>query len=194
MEKKTKFLAFVAIPLSCIVLICLFLILTGHATLGIPCFAVDSDDRIYVGTQNDILVFDDGVLVNTINPRTSRAYMFTINEDGNILLSTASKEYLMDLEGNIIHEQDDPGAHTYNQIQYNKQKFTSINGDTYELAAVLGRTSIVKNNTEKVYQISLLSFVVKLCLIICVAILFISPLWLLLDKRTGLLSSPKQTK
>ena len=175
LKRLTYFLAIFCICICCIQLLCLVLIMAGRVTFSISSFAVDPFDRVYVGTNNDIEVYQNGTLINTISPQTSRSYVFTITEDGNILLSTASKVYIMDLEGNIIDTQDDPGADTYNRISYRAGKFVSANGDTYKLRDPLGYTKIVKNSSETVYQISNLSVWVKILMFVCVISWMILP-------------------
>lgn len=145
-------------------LICSILIYTGTASPFISCFAVDSDNRVYVGQHNRIDVFDNGVLVNSIFSKTSRGYVFTVIEDDTIQLSTSTTVYTMDLDGNIISSCEDKGSHVYNQIQ--KIKFSSITtkDGTYCLRGIFGWTRIVKNNAIVVYQLSPLSFAVKITL------------------------------
>ena len=178
MKAMQRHLAIFAIPMACVVGLCLLLLITGAVTPFISGFAVDKNDRIYVGEETEICVYENNVLIRTINPQTSRAYAFTIADD-RILLSTASTFYTMDLDGNILDTQEDPGAHMYNQLQYNKRKYISHSGDTYKLKSQMGWTRIVKNDTQTVYQISPLSFVVKILLALSVLAMFIFPLWML---------------
>ena len=178
MNKAHRYFAIFCVLNGFVVLTCLMLMLTGSVTLSIPCFAVDGTDQLYIGTQNEIRVYADGTLVNTINPQTSRAYMFTIDNE-KIVLSTSSKLYLMDLDGTVLEVQDDAGADMYNKIQYKKRKFISSNGDKYQLIGTLGRTRIIKNNSETVYQISLFSLIVKIAIIVCVIMLFTVPVYIL---------------
>lgn len=152
--------------LFCVLLTCLILVLTGTATLTVSGFAVDDANRLYVGTTKGICVYEEGKLVDNINPKTSRTYMFTITEDDNILLSTSTKIYIMDLNGNVLETKDDSGADVYNQLSYKKRKFTTDKGDVYKLSN-FGWTKIVKNSTEVVYQIDALSFSVKVAIAVC---------------------------
>jgi len=181
MTKTYLYLAIFANSIGFVVILCLILILTGITTPFISGFAVDASDRIYIGTQNEIRVYEDSMLINTINPQTSRAYVFTINEEGNILLSTPTIIYILDLDGNILDVQEDSGADMYNQLQY-KRKFISHNGDEFALVDVIGWTRIIKNGTETVYQISWLSFAVKILIAVCAVALFIFPIWLVKHK------------
>lgn len=182
MRKMYRSLAFCAIPLFCVISLCLALIFTGKATPFITCFAVDSFDRIYIGTQNEIRVYTDDVLMNTINPQTSRAYIFTINKDDNILLSTSTKIYTMDLNGTVLNVGEDAGANMYNQIQYSKRNYTSSKGDEYKLVSAMGWTHITRNNADVVYQISPLSFLVKILLYISSIASFVFPVLVIIRK------------
>ena len=153
MEKDFKHLGLFAIPLFCVIIFCLVLILTGTATPFITCFGVDGNDLLYVGVQDEIRVYEDGIFVRTINPQTSKSYVFAI-EGNQIRLSTASKEYRMDLYGNILYEQADLGANTYNQIQYKKRRFVTDTGEEYKMVSQLGWSRIVKNRNEIVKLIN----------------------------------------
>ena len=189
MKKEYKFLAFVCIPYFWVVMSCLMLIFSGVATPFISGFAVDKSNRLYVGTQNEIRVYADGLLVDTIDSKTSRTYVFTINEDEKIILSTSTDIYTMDLDGNVLDNQTDPGADMYNQITYRKREFLSHNGDEYKLVGTLGWTRIIKNGKETVYRISLLSFVVKVLLAVCGVALVAFTLWVAKQKARGQLFS-----
>ena len=166
------FLAVVSIFLFCAIIPCLFLVITGTVQLSISSFAVDSKDRLYIGTIKGINIYDNCEFVGSINPKTSRTYRFTITEDDKIVLSTSDKIYLMDLEGNVLETKDDLGADVYNQLSYKKRTFTSPNGDVYKLHS-FGRTKITKNDNEVVFQISRLSTATKYILLIAFIMLFL---------------------
>lgn len=153
---------------------CLFCVISGVVTLSIDCFAVDSSDRLYVGTQNEIRVYEDGVLTHTIDPKTSSGYMFTIKDD-QIVLAQPSKIYTMNLQGDVLNTQEDKSANMYNQIQYKKRAFVSSNGDEYRIVDLIGRTRIVKNKETTVYQISIFSVVVRYLIVVAVISIFSFP-------------------
>lgn len=165
------------LPIFCLpfilgLFICIILLISGTATLSISGFAVDDYDRLYVGTAKAISVYEGGKLAYEIDPQTSRTYRFTIDDNGKLLLSTSTKIYIMDLEGNILETKEDSGADTYNQISYRKNKFISQKGDKYRLIN-FGRAKIVKNGTQTVYQIDGLSFSVMVSMLVCtVGLLF----------------------
>lgn len=182
MNVTQRRLARFAIPMFFAISLCVLLIITGVATPFVSGFAVDRNDRIYIGIQNQICVYKDDLLVRTISPQTSRAYVFTIVDD-RILLSTSTTVYIIDLDGNIIETQADPGAHTYNHIQYSKRKFISHSNDTYKLKDQIGWTRIVKNGAETVYRISFLSFLVKILFLGCVPAVIIFSIWTVLKVK-----------
>lgn len=165
------------LPILCLpfiigLFICIILLISGTATLSISGFAVDDYERLYVGTAKAISVYEDGKLAYKIDPQTSRTYRFTIDDNGKLLLSTSTKIYIMDLEGNILETKEDSGADTYNQISYRKNEFVSQKGDKYRLIN-FGRAKIVKNGTQTVYQIDGLSFSVMVSMLVCtVGLLF----------------------
>jgi hypothetical protein len=185
MRKEYKYFIISSVSISCIIVLCLALIIAGAATPFISSFAVDKSNRLYVGTQNEIRVYADSLLVDTISPKTSKSYAFTINKDQTITLAASTNVYTMDLKGNVLQSQTDPGANMYNQIQYRKRKFISHNGDEYRLVSALGWTRIVKNGEETVYRISPLSFATKILLAVCIAAAPIFPLWVMIQKAKG---------
>jgi hypothetical protein len=165
MDNKTRYTASVASIFFFVIFPCLLLILTGVATPFIDCFSVDHLDRLYIGAESEIRVYEDGKQIKSIGPQTSKSYMFTIQEDNTILLSTATEVYTMDLDGNILSVREDPGADMFNQLQYRKRIFVSKNKDTYRLKNYFTWTSIEKNGAEVVYKISGVSFAVKVVIV-----------------------------
>ena len=162
-----------AVCCSCIIFTCLILAVTGTITTSISGFGVDNCNRLYIGTQTEIQVFEDGEIINRIPTPTSRAYVFTIQGGNSIVLSTSTNIYVMDLNGEILETEEDPGADMYNQISYRKRKFVSTNGDVYRLSQMLGRTKIIKNNSDVVYQIDGASLVAKIVLAMCFIVMFV---------------------
>ena len=173
----SRWLPIFAISIFFVMLFCLVLLLTGKVSLSFSGFAVDCKERLYIGMRNEIRVYENGQIVRTISPQTSRAYRFTIQEDQTILLSTSTKVYTMDLEGNVLSCKEDPGADTYNQISYRRRKFVSQKGDVYRSVGILGWTGIVKNGEQIVYQTDALTVCVKILFVLCWAAIFIFPIW-----------------
>lgn len=163
-SKMTRVIASFCSIVGAIVLLCLMLIISGAVTPSISGFAIDSSGKLYVGMPQKICIYDAETLVGSISPYTSRSYAFTINEDDNIILSTSTKVYLMNLDGTILDTWDDPGADTFNQIRYRKAEYISANGDVYKLSSVFGWISITKNGVDVVWHIDLFSYIVILLL------------------------------
>lgn len=163
------------VPLACVLFICVMLVICNAVTLSIESFAVDSQNRIYISRPEEIHVYEGDRLVKRISAQTSRGYQFTVLKSDAILLSTSSNVYTMDLDGNVLSVREDVGTKTYNKLQYARKTFTSHKGDQYQIRNEIGRTKIVKNGTETVYQISVLSVIVKMLIALCIAsiILFI---------------------
>lgn len=158
------------IPWASVFFLCVMLVICNAVTLSIECFGVDSQNRVYVSHPSEIRVYEDGIPVNQIPAQTSRGYMFSVLPNDTILLSTATKVYTMDLSGNILNQQEDIGTHTYNEIQRNRKEVTSSQGDYYRIRNSIGRTKIVKNGIETVYQISILSVIVKSLMVLCIVL------------------------
>ncbi|MBR6825249.1 MAG: hypothetical protein IKM59_01745 [Oscillospiraceae bacterium] len=180
MKITTKHLAIFATIMGLVVITCIFMIISGTVTLSISGFAVDSRDRLYIGTEKEINIYQNGEIIHTIEPPTSRSYVFTIEKD-EIILATPSTVYRMNLEGDIAGEQEDPSAGEYNRLQW-KKAFVSRSGDSYKKVGFL-LTRIIKNDHQVVYQVSTLSVVVKLILAICFIALFSTPVYLYKNKK-----------
>lgn len=148
-----------------VVFVCIVLIGAGVVNISVKCFAADSDGNLYVGLTEQILVYsDERVLIRSFSSKTSRDYIFTINENDTILLTTSSQNYMMDLHGNLLkYEENDP-MHQYPELQDSRTQFEDVNGNWYKITDVLGWTKIVKNDSIVVYQITTLSFLVKISL------------------------------
>lgn len=172
-----KQLAVFMICFNCIFLPCLILILSGMVTLEVRGFAVDRNNRLYIGNAREISIFENGTKVQSIDPHTSRSYIFTINAEDRVLLSTSRTVYIMDLDGNILYSEPDRGADTYNQLSYKKRIFTSSAGDTYKLRNILGYLLIVKNGSQVVWSMGALSYIVMVAIGCCGIGMVIFILW-----------------
>ena len=150
--------------ITVIVLPCLLLIVTGAVSLDFCCFAVDSAGKLYVGKQSRIEVYDGGEMTDSFSAMTSRGYQFTILDDDTILLSTSTVVYSMDLEGNVLDSWRENASDVSNQLYYRRASFVSADGDTYRCRNPFGWKRIVKNGETVVYQITGLSYAVKMLL------------------------------
>ena len=167
------FLCIIALILTCIVAIpCFFAVYFGWVDPYIEYFGVDSTNRIYILHGKNIFVYEQGVLLNTIDLETSflsirdeiklRSPGFTITPEDVILLETDGYICILDLQGNVLHYKVD-SDNTYMMLSKMTEVVTS-NGDIYRRENTLGRTAIIKNDLEIVYQITVPSMVVKWCL------------------------------
>lgn len=154
-------------------MICWFLISTGTVLVNICGFAVDASENLYIGTDNRIKKYQNGVLVKTINPKTSRGCAFTVQADDTILLSNASKVYTLDSDGNVIGEKEDIDMKTFNKLQKEKNKFTSADGSVYSMKNTLGRTKIVSDTGEVIYQLPIADCITKIVFSLSVLSIFI---------------------
>ena len=150
---------------------CRIAIACDIVTTNISSFAVDSTGKLYIQHEDDranILVYENGVHIYTIDLRKSlseatdkvglRGAFFTIQKD-TILVDTSVHICTLDLQGNLI---DCSRDRTIIQGGLNREKrFLASNGDIYQKKYILGRTAIIKNDVDIVYQISILSMFVK---------------------------------
>lgn len=177
MSKRMRLLAVFAISHSCIALFILLLLASDCITLFIPNFGVDANDRLYIGENKSIRIFQSGVEIGNIRLNSTN-YAFAVTED-IILLAYPSRTQILDIEGNVLNETKDPNAETYAQIRSTGRTVVSPNGDKYQKRASLGWTQIVKNDSEVVYKISMLSFVAKILMWLVTLSLFINGVWLI---------------
>ncbi len=171
--KQMKRLALFAIPHALIVLLCLLMIICGLATPFINGFAVDAQENLYVGEGKTICIFQDGIQTRKINMK-SNTYAFTINSANELIVAYPSTVYRMDTTGNIIEKWEDPHTETYQKIRNGSGVVTSPNGNKYRKTTEFGWTRILKNESEKVYSLSVVSFTVKLLVVLCALSLFIN--------------------
>ncbi len=162
MPQPMKMLAIFLCLAFPVMLFCSTSIATGKASVTMSGYAIDSSGNLYIGKEYEIQVYDSGILKYTINPQTSRAYVFTMDSNDRIILSTASTVYTMSLQGDVLSEIEDYGTSTYNKLASRKRFFTAANGDKYTLVSILGRFVILRNNREIIYKMPVLDYVVKM--------------------------------
>ena len=185
MNKKMKALAFFAIPHGLVMIFCNLMILLGTVNLSINGFGVDSQGYLYVAEGTEICVYQNDVHVRTIS-LGSDTYAFAMGSDDVLLVAYPSAVDRMDKSGKVFESWEDPSSVTYQQIKNSSKTMVTSDGDEYRKVSELGWTRIVKNGTEVVYKISVLSFVVKLLLYVCTVSLFANGTWLVfhLHKNT----------
>ena len=171
MKQYMKQLALFALPHALIMIFCLLMIFHGFAAPFINGFAFDAQENLYVGEGKTLRIFQDGVHVGKIDMK-SDTYAFTINSTNELIVAYPSTVYRMDTTGNILEMWEDPVAETYQKIRNRGAIVTLPNGNEYRKISEFGWTRIMKNGTEEVYRLSILSFVVKLLLFLCAVSLF----------------------
>gem|GEM_PF-418603 len=138
-------------------------------------FAVDSNNRLYIG-RNEIEVYENGELLKTINPKTNRAYVFTIQDDDTILLSTSSKVFIMDLDGNVINQYEDTYTKTYNALTRKMNSFTAKDSTQYNVKHKFTWLEIVKDNSVRVYRLPVLDFATRVTTAVaCISLWILVP-------------------
>ena len=180
-----KALAFFAIPHGLVMIFCNLMILLGTVNLSINGFGIDTQGYLYVAEGKKICIYQNDIQVRKISLR-SDTYAFAMENDDVLLVAYPSIVYRMDKTGYVIEEWEETAAQTHHQIQNNSKTIVTSNGDEYRKVSEMGWTRIVKNGTEVVYKISVLSFVVKLLLYACTVSLFVNGTWLVfrLHKNT----------
>lgn len=175
-KKEMKYIAMFAIPHACIVFFCLIMIFTKMATPYISGFGIDSKGRVYVGENEGVCIYQDLVKIGSIQIQGDN-YLVDVDESDCIRVVYTSRVDWMDASGNVVKTMDDPNAQAYARLSSGGTRFVAANGDTYKISGQYGWTRIVKNNSEIVYCQSVLSFVVKMLIQICVVSMFVSGIW-----------------
>lgn len=171
----------ITIVMTIVFLISTVLMMSGKVLPFVDCFAVDASERVYIGGSDNIFVYEKGQLKYEFSDLpgfkgiSMKGTFFTITGGNRFLMETGNRVYTLDLEGNVI------GACDYSEstsvrlnAERNGKRFTSQKGDHYELRNVLGWTTITKNHREVVYEISALSYIVKISIIISVISSFLA--------------------
>lgn len=146
-------------------LVGLLVILTWSGTVGmqVRSFAV-LDDRLYVGFERKIELYEEGTLAATLPSQTFRGYVLAV-EDGLLIQATPEQIYVFADDGAEIHTRKD--KELYHLLQSNHNSIVLENADQYVLHPLLW-PRIVKNGTETVYR---LPAIVEMCRISLVLIL-----------------------
>lgn len=180
MRSKNIIIYIVLIVMFIAKTISFFAIVAGDITTSLRAFSVDSDGNLYLGKNSSIEVICENRMVHRINPQSSKAYIFKINEDNHILLSTSMYIYEMELDGTILSVNEDSGCSVYNNLQKDKYYFCSRGGDEYRLINCLGRYMIEKNNEKIIYEMpfsdylcSMINLISGVLLLTCLGILVI---------------------
>lgn len=176
MKNQLKNLAAFAIPHSIIMIFCLIMIFLGLASPFINGFALDNEGKLYVGEGRMIRIYQTGIQIDALD-MTTDTYVFTINSANELVVAYPSTVYRMDLAGNVLEKRDDPVSETYQQIRKDSKSVTTVSGDEYRKISEFGWSRIIKNGTEEVYRLSVLSFIVKLLLALCGVSLFVNGVW-----------------
>ncbi len=114
-------------------------------------FDLDSEESIYIGTENRICVIQNGEIVRTIPAPTSRAYAFCIENDRLIIgVASDGKGGVYDLDGNELSY----GDYSYSQVEkLAKGNPISVNGHEYRLKIpVLSGPCSVTRDGELVFE------------------------------------------
>ncbi len=134
----------------------------GYASEEFHGFAVDGDGRVYVGKDEKIEVFQNGELVNKLKDHAYKNYVFTLRDDGTLLITNVDKVYITDLEGNTLSEYEDTVSHTHNTLNRAKYKFTSADGKEYTVKNRYLRYKIVDGSGNVLYEMPVQDLVVKI--------------------------------
>lgn len=125
-------------------------------------FSVDHEGNLYLGFDSEIQVTDpNGNIIRTFSSQTSRGYTFKINDSEQILLSTGSVLYTMDLYGTVIEEKKDDIQKGTTLPHFPTKTFTDSNGVRYEMKEHFLRIYIYRldeNGSTAIYEMPLYDY------------------------------------
>ncbi|MBQ5994885.1 MAG: hypothetical protein IJL63_03385 [Clostridia bacterium] len=182
------FILFVFIDGS-IILTALMMNFGGYASAEFHGFAVDGDGRIYVGKDEKIEVFQNGGLVNKLKDHAYKNYVFTMQDDGTLLITNSDKLYITDLEGNTLSEYEDTFSHTYNALNRAKYKFASADGKEYSVKNRYLRYKIVDGSGNVLYKMPVPDLIFKILFFTSDTLMFIFVPWFIVKfkKHPGII-------
>lgn len=159
--------------LTCpIITLCLIFNILGITTFSYTGFAVDSCGIVFIGKDSIIEKYFDGKKIAELDPKTSRGYAFTIQND-NIILSTGSFVYTLDLDGKELGREADIETKVFNGLQKQKKFFVTNEGDQYYFKSVLGRAQVIDESGNVLYKMPFLDYIVKLLFISSLISIFV---------------------
>lgn len=148
-----------------IVIFVLVSFISGKAISQYVGFAVDSSERLYVGTNAGIEVYENGVKVKTIEPPSSRSYVFTI-EDEKIVSSVGDAICIFSLDGELLERYED-SFDNFLKMKSNSTGFVSPSGKEYGSKNTLGYYKIMQGD-KCVYAMPLFSYIVNVLFVACI--------------------------
>lgn len=148
-----------------IVIFVLVSFISGKAISQYVGFAVDSSERLYVGTNAGIEVYEDGVKVKTIELPSSRSYVFTI-EDEKIVSSIGDTVCIFSLDGELLEKYED-NYDNFLKMKSNSTGFVSPSGKEYRSKNTLGYYKIMQGD-KCVYAMPLFSYIVNVLFVVCI--------------------------
>ncbi|MCI5513872.1 MAG: hypothetical protein MR471_07140 [Clostridia bacterium] len=165
MKNWKKTVAVFLLIICPIVIFALVSFISGKAISQYVGFAVDSSERLYVGTNAGIEVYENGVKVKTIEPPSSRSYVFTI-EDEKIVSSVGDAICIFSLDGELLERYED-SFDNFLKMKSNSTGFVSPSGKEYGSKNTLGYHKIMQGD-KCVYAMPLFSYIVNVLFVACI--------------------------
>ncbi len=159
--------------------IIMLLFIAGAITFSYTGFAVDAENRIYVGTDGRILVCEGGKVVRTVTTGTDRGYAFTIQDGDKIVLSTSTDILEMDLYGKVLRRWKDTDSEVFDRYRRN-DRFCTPEGIEYNYKNHWGRTRIYSGG-RLVYQMPLVDYILKIYFLLSVGVFVFGVFYCLMD-------------
>ncbi|MGM9597622.1 MAG: hypothetical protein ACI3XO_07400 [Eubacteriales bacterium] len=158
--KSTMIFCMITVPIMGAIIMSYAL---GWVAASYEGFALDSEERLYVGKNTGIEVYENGNKIRTISPPSSRSYVFTISDDkivSSVVTSAGNMIYVMNLEGEIIEKRAD-SYDTHLKLKRNSKSFVSESGNEYISSSCLGYYRIMRSDGVCVYSMPVLDYIVN---------------------------------
>lgn len=166
-----KFLIWFIPVLFVIYAFAFFMPMSKNVCINYKGMAVDSKGNLYLGEDEDIKVYDtQGNFLRSFYANTNRGYQFSIADD-HIIEFLSGDILIMNLSGEVIKEYDD-SEFSHFEYSINPNKFTALDGSIYQMKSWFLRDRVyrtdISNHTEVIWEMPLLSYVVRLALVVSI--------------------------
>lgn len=147
---------------SCIAIMLFGMIMfvTGNVAVNYMGFALDSSERLYVGRNTGIDVYENGTKIKAISPPSSRHYAFTVKDD-RIVSAVNNTVYILSLDGEEIESYTD-NYEALHDMEKNGKIFILPSGSEYVSKNLFGFYKIMRDDGVCVYSMPLLDYIVNL--------------------------------
>lgn len=178
--KQVLALALFSFIMFMLLLVIFMIHMQGLFTYQYSGFGIDSHGILYVGTDSGIKKYQNGEVIGSVYPQTTRGYSFTVQSDDTLLLSVSDKFITMDLDGNVLNMKDyEDDYHLQSEIEKSNRVFVDQKGSVYKVKLPFLRTTVYDQDGKIVFQMPVLDYVMRILhIFIFIAFFTFIPLFL----------------